>query len=315
MSLGISTWRLICHFHQRYYLVIKYCFFCGEEISERTHNEHVFPNAFLRKWNLKEKTFTLFSGDTCLYSRLKVDSHQNCNNESGSRYEEKVLEILNELDSNQASFENQFYLEKPSTSNLICKPSDDIRALLSTWFIKLFYGPIWFEARLRNYNNREIQSELFNMLKNESFKLLQKSYKIRKGFNLPSSIYYLRLNSTPESSFDYGSTFDPLIFWIRLQNDFFMIAIGDGELARNYISLDKIKEDCEKDRENPLFFLKPLSYFIAVRTHIPRSPSFVINHEGWIMNMSQMTGSTKTFGIDCETVKEDSYKILLDLKG
>ena len=281
------------------------CFFCGEEILEKIHKEHIIPNAFLKELNLKNEKFTIHNGEAVDYGRLKVSTHQRCNNEYGSRYEQQILKILNNLDSHKNELANITKKEK----EIICRPSGEIADLLTSWFIKIFYGIIWFEINYKNNKDTLRKQKINSLLKDNNLNSIQKGYRNGKGFNLPSSLYYLKLNDI--IPFDFGFLIEDQVFWMKIREHFFMLAIGDGKLCYSYINddlLSQMKKYFLECKDNPLCFFTPLSHLIAVQRNLPKKPSYVVAQD-WIMNTSLMTGSTQPRRIDREVVNREAKRV------
>jgi len=285
----------------------KVCFLCGLNIDGKSHDEHIFPDSFLNQHSLKNEKVTLSDGESITYSRIKVDAHQRCNNEFGSRYESRILNLLSSVTTHSDVLEKMHL-----SAEIMHIPSSEPVKLLTTWFCKIFYGMNWFDSHRKNHKYPEYQNLLrSNQLSDANLKLLQKAYQLGKGFNLPSSIYYLKLDSPVQLPFDQGFMQHPPIIWMKTQEHFFMIAIADGQLAYNYIDEDLIgqmKEQFIRGGKHPLFFLIPLSHLIAVARNLPKSPSFVIGQDS-IINMSLTTLSTKQFNIDSDQVNRDANRI------
>ena len=112
---------------------MKKCFFCGDDIGKTHSLEHVFPNSFLKQYKLQSESTNFTKGHNALYSRIKVPSHKSCNNNFGSRYEKKILEILKNISDHKHEL-----LSLHERESKILKPSENIGDLLSTWFIKIF---------------------------------------------------------------------------------------------------------------------------------------------------------------------------------
>ncbi len=288
----------------------KVCFFCGLKIIGKSHMEHIFSNAFLGHHSLKNEKITFSGGKAVTYSRVKVDSHSDCNSTFGSRYEQKILSILNDLSLHQGELETMH-----TSIGVICPPSDDTSDLLIAWFIKLYFGMTWYEANRKDHVDPAYQKYINNLLNGTEFRLMQKAYRMGKGFSLPSSIYYFRVSDDKRFPFDQGFMRDPPVIWMKLHEHFFVVSIGDGQLTYKYINeeiVTEIRRESLKHANDPLFFLIPLSHVIAVRRHLPKTPSFVIAEDS-ILNMSMMTMSNLSYAIDGESVNEEARKIQQDL--
>lgn len=78
----------------------KACFFCGEEIAEKISREHIFADSFLKYLDLKDEDVKSSLPHPTGYSKVKVPSHPQCNNQTGSVFEEYILGLIKTTDSN-----------------------------------------------------------------------------------------------------------------------------------------------------------------------------------------------------------------------
>jgi hypothetical protein len=70
------------------------CFFCSKEIEGKKTKEHVISNSLLGKLGIKE--VTVMGERETQYSRIKVPAHASCNSDFGSRYEDRVIQLLDD---------------------------------------------------------------------------------------------------------------------------------------------------------------------------------------------------------------------------
>ena len=278
----------------------KKCFLCGNLIEGASTDEHIFGKAFLRKYDLEneEVRLTNMSGshNTIPYGKLKVSAHRECNNNFGSQFEGRILNILNNMDSYKEDFIAPPPLDDITdrdelNKRLLHRPSENAKDLLTTWMCKLYYGQILISKRVRNQGNSDTSPPVNYLEGNVNFELIQKSYQIGKGFHLPSSVYYLETND--RLPFDQGFMENCEVFWIKLKKHMLIIAIGDAEHVRRY-EPENFKELVDRWKKNfpDDFFTRVIAAIIATRKNVPQSQNFIIQPEG-IFNLSSglSTGS------------------------
>lgn len=293
----------------------KICFFCGEAIEGKSHDEHIIPDKVLEIFNLKNKYLNLLHGGALTYSRLKVDSHSVCNNQFGSRYEEIVIKILKDIDSHkdQLSFMHK-------SQDIQIGYSDSLSSILGAWFSKIFYGIIWFEANLKKDIGEELRLGLRSFLEEKNFQMMRQSYKVGAGFCLPSSVYYVPLRCVGAIPFDFGTMIDSTIFWLKFDKHLFMSCLGDGQIVSNYLNQSVLSQILENEvsDERSLFYLCPLSHMIATRKAMPKSPLFLLS-DNMIINMSLTTSAKpEALNLDMENytyMRRDAYATLLSHLG
>lgn len=285
------------------------CFFCGKPVDDKNSKEHIIPDSFLDEWNLKNQKMNFFNGEIKTYSRLKVNAHGECNGVFGSRYEDKILSILRDI----GQYEDEL---RSMHEHRVLQggPDDSCSALLTAWFGKIFYGVLWYQ--IYQLNNVHFQTEEYfeSILDNLNFELVRKSYLMTQGFALPSSIYYFKLKDGDLIPFDFGFRHADGVFWLKLKNDFFMIAISDGQLCYQFLNsymIDQFYKMQESSGGN-CFHVFLLSHLIAVKRNLPKSPSFMVS-ENSIFNMSLTTMSAKGYQINGDAVNAEADKIRYEL--
>lgn len=301
------------------------CFFCGNEINGKSSKEHIFPEHLLKRFRLKEKCCSV--NNSTQYSRLKVKTHSKCNNEFGSAYEGKFIKIMDSLMKDDEALEalhlhpdDPAYHVMDLSALSIYRPStDDFRQIVSTWLIKLYYGVLWYQAtyyeksKIFNKSFNETRDLLISKFNEYPFQLMQKSYQNGYGFNLPSSLYCIRIEL--DVPFSWGMMIELDILWIKLDKLLFMIAINDGN------QLDLCSKSLEEQfflssDASPFRFFWPLSIFIAAskiqRMHYP--PKYILSEaHDCVANHSMLTLSNKHREFDHEelfALTLDSFKLL-----
>lgn len=109
------------------------CFFCSELIKDKKTQEHIIPNSLLGKLGIKEDSVT--SKNVFQYSRVKVPAHESCNNTFGSKYESKIIKLLDEPEKLFEELKNEDYGVSTRYS-----PDSSSTSLISTWLSKIYYG-------------------------------------------------------------------------------------------------------------------------------------------------------------------------------
>jgi len=288
------------------------CFFCGEHINQNATKEHIFPQNLLKRFSLKEENFSGQNFNLIQYSRCKVNAHRECNNECGSVYEQKILKIIESF-INERERIKEFHLSPddllPYNENAsIYRPSEDDRAILSTWLIKLYYGIIWYEAMQPG------PSFFLSKLQEPSFKLMQKSYQHGYGFNMPSSVYCLECNS--EVPFDWGMMVAWDIFWIKIGKLLFMININDGNLLD--LETEFLCKQPWNAAHHPFGFIYPLSEFVTASRLIKERhpPKYILDDSNeWLANeslltLSKLSEKRKRFEEGWDTLWQQTLDIL-----
>lgn len=282
------------------------CFFCAKEIKEKKTLEHIIPDSLLGKMGIKEVTVT---GDRVTqYSRLKVPAHSSCNNEFGSQYENRVLELLDDTDALYQTIRGQ-----EGAIPMIYGPSDSVSSIITTWLSKIYYG-MFYDDYLKTNNEdwKEICSYIIN---SENFDLVRKSYEGGYGFQLPSSLFVFQ---TKNDQFDLTTMVAPSTILIKINSITFVLCVCDGYLTKNYLfgeTLQKLRAWVgENDLNNSEFpsHKLALSEILALRSCIPKSPKFIYgNHQ--IINMSFSTmaiNPDELYRIDVDQLKEFRGKYL-----
>jgi len=258
------------------------CFFCSEKIDGKVSLEHIIPNSLLGTLGLKNEKL---NGDISLeYSRIKVPSHGSCNNEFGSTYESKVLELLSEP--------QKLYEELRLANNgneMMTGPCSSSVKIISTWMQKIHYGFLYNDLiKNTSVERKEIATSILN---DSNFKLLQESYRMNLGFNLPSSLYVFKAK---KNHFNLCNIISPQVLMIKIENLIFILCIADGHLAQNYLTgsvLEKLENYVDKEEIKNMAFPKEdylLGEILALLNCIPKSSKFIIGNDQ-IINMSFST--------------------------
>jgi hypothetical protein len=286
------------------------CFFCSKIINDKRSREHIIPNSLLGKLGLKQKTLT--GQKEIEYSRIKVPSHKTCNSEFGSRYEETILNLL----------ENPKKLYKTLKSQDIGIPivySTDYSEtiLISTWLLKIYYGLFYNDyLKTDDVNWKNISK---NIIDSDNFRMVQKAYRENSGFYLPSSLYVFK---SKNEEFDIRTFVYPQMIMLKIKSLTMVLSIGDGFLTKNYLNEEVLKDfrkflkNEEKQNEKFPVHLFALAEIMALRYCIPKTPKFVYS-EKKIMNMSMMTGVSNPheyYKIDEEMLEKKRLEILEDFK-
>lgn len=285
------------------------CFFCSKKITDKKTLEHIIPNRLLAKLGIKEKTVTGV-GDI-QYSRLKVPAHKTCNNEFGSIYENKIIQLLENPDELYETLKS----EEVGIS-VVYGPDDSITMIISTWLSKIYYGLFYNDfLKTDNPERKDIAKHIIDC---DNFRMIQKSYEQNNGFCLPSSLFVFKTKNT---DFDLRTLIQPQCIMIKIKSIIFILSIGDGSLPKNYLNGEVLSvfRDFLRNKEivNERF---PISLFalaeiVALRLCIPKSPRFIYS-DNQITNMSLSTSvenPNEYYRIDEVELKQQRIEVLSDL--
>lgn len=282
----------------------KNCFFCNKEITEKKTLEHIIPDSLLGKLKIKEKTLT--SEFTIQYSRIKVPAHSNCNSNFGSEFENKIIKLLEKP--------NYLYEAINSDNQLdwIYSYSEAPTSLIITWLSKIYYG--LFYSDFLKTKNEEWRKICFKIISNENFKLTQKAYQIKSGFNLPSSLYAFK---TTKKDFNLRTLIYPSSILISINGLILILSIADGFLCKNYLNSSNLlnlknflnMNDNIDTFPTDLFALAEIS---ALRLNIPKNPNFIYTDNEIInLSLSTMVNNPKEFyKVNADNIENDRNKIL-----
>lgn len=283
------------------------CFFCSEEINEKKTLEHIIPNGLLGKLGIKEETIT---GDRIAqYSRAKVPAHASCNNGFGSKYEERVLELIKDTDT---LF--QVLKQEEIGIPIMYGAAEDTTAIITTWLSKIYYG-LFYDDYIKTKDDswREICSSIVN---SANMDFVRKSYQNGSGFQLPSSLYVFKTNN---KQFDLTTIVEPSAILMKINSITLILCICDGYLTKNYLNGDNLEKlrntvSCE-DKNNIDFPSHKLAFaeILALRSCIPKSPSFIFDDEQVVnMSLSSMAKDpNKAYQID-DGLLNSARKIFLE---
>lgn len=284
------------------------CFFCSEIIEGKKTMEHIIPNSLLGKLGIKEVAVT--GERETLYSRIKVPSHASCNNEFGSLYEDRILELLEDTDTLY-----EILREEENSLPIIYQADDSTTAIITTWLSKIYYGLFYDDfLKTKDESWKKICSSI---LEGDNFNFVKRSYANGHGFQLPSSLYVFKTNNTQT---DLVTVVNPSSILLKVNSMTLILCVCDGYLTKNYLlgdSLKGLRDNVSKeDRNNIEFPSHKLAFaeILALRTCIPKTPKFVYS-ENQIINMSFTTMAAnpeELYKIDMECLNEARAEILND---
>lgn len=282
------------------------CFFCSEVIDGKKTLEHIIPNSLLEKMEMKEQIVT--GERETQYSRIKVPSHASCNNEFGSKYEERVLELLEDIDALYETLR-----EEENSQPMMNKGDESATAIITTWLSKIYYGLFYDDyLKSKDENWKEICLSIINA---DNFNFVRSSYVNGYGFQLPSSLYVFKTNNTKT---DLVTMVDPSSILLKLNSITLILCICDGYLTKNYLFGDRLEElrnhVSKQDINNVDFPSHKLAFgeILALRVCIPKTPTFVYS-ENQIINMSLLTMAAnpdELHKIDTKQLSDARSKIL-----
>ena len=287
------------------------CFFCSEPIIGKKTLEHIIPNALLRKLGIKKEKMNVNGATEYEYSRIRVPAHSECNSGFGSQYESEVINLLS--DSNELY---RLLTEEDFGIPVLYSPDKRITSTISTWLMKIYYGLFYHDyLKTRDDNWKEISK---NLIECYNFELIRNSYKNNHGFFIPSSLFVFKNNDN--TNFDLRTIVDPQCILMKIKSLSFILCIGDGYLTKNYLNndiLQCLRDHLDKIRsEHPDFptHLYALAEILALRTCIPKAPSFSIsNNEIINMSLSTMVKNPETYyAIDDEKLDKMRKLFLAD---
>ncbi len=201
-------------------------FFCGEKIEGKKTLEHIIPNSLLGKLGIKEETVT--GQRQVQYSRVKVPVHSACNSEFGSQYENRILELLDDVDSLYETLKSE-----ESSMPMMYMPGESITEIMTTWLSKIFYGLFYYD--LITSKDEEWKEVCSSLLGGQNFNYVRSSYKYGHGFQLPSSLYVFK---TKNSEADLNTIVDPSSILIKIGSLTMILCLCDGFLTKNYLDAE-----------------------------------------------------------------------------
>lgn len=286
--------------------VRKSCFFCGKEIEKNKTLEHIIPNGLLKKLKIKEEV--LNGNLNVQYSRVKVPAHQHCNNTFGSQYEELLLDLLDDPERVYTSITNDY-----GTAIQYGPEFSDI-SIIRTWMTKIYYG-LFYNDFLKTTDD-DYRDTCQKIIESKNFELTRESYQNNYGFNLPSSLYVFR---TKNIEFDLMTILDPATIMLRINGLILILCIGDGFLCKQYLNgeaMDQLNEYLSFHENNVPAFPSSqiaLAEIIALRSNIPKQPSFMFNSKTMInLSLSTMAADPNAlYQVDLDQIAKDKDEILL----
>ena len=288
----------------------KSCFFCGADIDSKQTREHIFADAFLRDFDLKNKVMHFRGRQSVQYSRIRVPAHARCNNEFGSRFESYVLELLRSLDDNLDTL-RQMHLLQPSET------AKRVREALCQWLAKLHFGLIYWEAHLVCHRDRAYQRNLAGLLQSEAFTYMRRCFIEFYAFNCPSSLYHFDLPDPPHPAlrFDFGSALDTSAFYVRIDRHLLVVALADAYLVQEWLTPevhgDLQRQIEEQGSEDPVCYLHAVGQIWSVRENLPVRPHLLYSDDA-IRDHSRLGHDAKP-SINGERVNDRAEEITAHL--
>lgn len=285
------------------------CFFCNKIIEEKKTLEHVIPNSLLGKLGIKEVKIT--GRKETQYSRIKVPSHAICNSEFGSQYENRILELLEDLDSLYESIKSE-----ESGISMMYGPDESVTAIVTTWLSKIYYGLFYYD--LISTQDEDWKKICEYIVMGLNFKYVRSSYENGHGFQLPSSLYVFKTNN---SKTDLVTLVEPSSILLKIGSLTLILCICDGHLTKNYLNgepLNRLRDWIRREDENDVDFPShklALGEITALRNCIPKTPKF-ISDDSQIINMSLSTmvaNPSEYYAIDEEQLNHARMEILSEL--
>ena len=259
------------------------CFFCSEPITERKTLEHIIPNSLLGKLGIKKEKMNVVETTECYeYSRIKVPAHNQCNSGFGSQYESKVIDLF-------ANYDKLYRLlieEENEDFHRFFFPGDDsITSTISIWLMKIYYGLFYHDyLKTKNKSRKEVSKKI---IESTNFNMIRKSYKDGYNFHIPSSLFVLN-NNNYNSNFYLRTRIEPQCILMRIKSLSFILCIGDGGIAKQYLNIQYLREYLETlQSENSDFptHLYAFAEILALMSSLPEKPiHFISDRE--IVNMS-----------------------------
>ena len=198
-------------------------------------------------------------------------------------------------------------------------PDESLTMLISTWLCKIYYG-LFYNDYLK-LKESEFTKTAKEIIDSENFKMIQESYKDGVGFCIPSSLYVF---NSENLNFDLKTNIYPQSIMIKVKSLTMILCIGDGFLTKNYLTDEILKVSREylakEEKKEPRFpiHLYALAEILALRMHIPKSPSFIyLEKKKQIVNMSLMTGVSnpeKHYEVDGNSIEKKRNEILQEFK-
>ena len=282
------------------------CFFCGEVISEKVSREHIFGDSFLAYMGLKEERLTSWQPHPTSYSKVKVPSHNTCNNRAGSEFERYVLSLVRTMDSNV----DHLAAVHTATGEAL---NEGLRQVFTQWLAKLYFGLVYWEAGLKKHADPSHQQWLRGLLGGPEFAYLRRCFTRRLGFKLPSSLFHFLVPDPPEPAFrfDFGSGLSHGLFYIRFRNHLLVTALGDGHLVREWLTEGDVRSMQQSIEElschDPVAYLHPVSHIWAVRESLPVQPH--LEYEEWGIRDRSREGHSGRCAIDADAVRGRAARI------
>lgn len=258
---------------------MKSCFLCGHEIHGKRSREHIFGNKFLERFVLKEQRVNFAENGATEYSRIRVPSHPECNSGHGSKFEDAILDVIDNIEHNLDVMRD---LHSPRPKSLTVA----IRERLSMWLCKLYHGLSYWEYHRTEHPDTEYQALVGEALETDLFRYMQGCFARDYAFYCPSSLYYFNIPDAESSpvSFDFATRHEVGGAYIKFDNHLLVVVLGDGFLTQHYLNnamYDVIQNHINKTSDtNPLAYLLAVSHVWAVRKSLPIEPKLVFGADG-----------------------------------
>lgn len=257
---------------------MKSCFLCGWEIDKKRSREHIFGDAFLERFLLKEKKINFANNRTAEYSRIRVSAHPECNSGVGSRFEEAILDVIDNIEHN-LDVMSELHSSDPDSVVVA------IRERLSMWLCKLYHGLSYWELYRENHPDREYQALVGKALETDLFRYMQRCFSNEYAFYCPSSLYYFNIPDADGSSveFDFATRHEVGGAYIKFGNHLLVVVLGDGYLTQHYLNssiYDTLQRHiANTSAKDPLAYLLAVSHVWAVRENLPIEPELVFEDD------------------------------------
>ncbi len=247
------------------------CFLCGKDIEGKITKEHIFGDAFLGEYNLKEKKMNYGGKAEIEYSRLKVPAHHSCNSETGSRFEEYILSIIKNISLNLDVMRE---LHTPQHS----KTAACVKEVLCQWLVKIYLGLSYWELSRINHPNKEYQHLLNEVIQTPLTGYLQTCFSNEYTFNCPSSLYYFSVpyDSDHDINFDFATRHDVGGAYIKFGPHLLVATLADARLVEHWFN-DSLYESVQtlitnETESDAAAYLLAVGHVWAVREYLPIEP-------------------------------------------
>ena len=286
------------------------CFFCQRRFSRiRLTKEHVFGDWLIRRANLERAKLTFPNKSSTRYSALVVPACTKCNTTFGSRFENEINSILDNIELHEEEL-----VTNAVPTDMLVSFDDSARMKITLWLQKLLVGILYFEAHLENVPPSTMRVVRAGLKKSLMFRNTCRSILVGSGFNLPATLLVFELSGPGAEDFDFLDSFDPPAVGLKIDRKFFYVAISDGQLTNNYLhgqGLARLRADVLANRFGTVSHLMAFAYALATTRNLPTSPKFLYSDDQ-IVNMSN-TGMGPPPRINTKQVTADANAIYRQL--